>query len=79
MPRYNIQMPVFKGKFNVATKNDAIDEGIRVWKIMIDKMQKNGDIYKVPDICKLSEKHDGLKELGDEVPLKPNKFGKKRR
>lgn len=73
-------MPTCVGTFNADSRKEAIDEGIRIWRLLIDKMIANGDIYKVPDIAMLSVKSnvDKLKELGHEQPLKPSRWGNKR-
>ena len=79
MIKYKIKMPICIGNFRAENRKDAIDNGLRVWKLLIAKMEENGDIYKIPDICQEVGIRNAMKELGNEVPLKPSRWGKKRK
>ena len=72
-------IPTVKGVINAVDRKDAIDQAIRIWRLQIDKIVANGDVYRVPEICVLAEKRDGMKELGNEMPLKPSRWGRKKR
>ena len=72
-------IPGVKGRINAPNRKDAIDQMIKIWRLQIDKIVANGDVYRVPEICMLAEKRNGINELGNEVPLKPSRCGKKKR
>ena len=80
MPKYNIKIPQGIGKFNAVNRKMAIDQAMKVYRHLLDKMEENGDIYKVPDIAKLAETRNGMRELGIDCPIKPSrKLGRNRR
>lgn len=78
--RYKITIPGASGKFNANSKKEAIDKALAVHKLLLDKMIASGDIYRVPDICSEWTRRDAIRELGDEVPIKPSrKLGRRSR
>ena len=79
MPKYNIRLPNGVGKFNAKDRRSAIDQAIKVWRIMFDKMISSGDIYKIPDVAQLAKPRDGMKELGQDQPMKPSRWGKRKK
>lgn len=79
MPKYKVQLPTGVGRINAENHKDAIDQAIKIYLHMLDKMVKDGSIYGSPSICEVVKKRNGIEELGNEVPLKPSRWGKRKR
>ena len=76
MPKYNINIPIGKGCFNAVSRKDAVDQALKVYRHLLDKMVESGDIYKVPDVAIEVKPRNAIGELRNEQPIKPSRMGR---
>lgn len=79
MSKFTIRVPECVVKVSGENKREAINKGFNIAMVVLNRMKDNGDIYGVPEICKEVGKRNGMEELGREMPIKPSRFGKRRR